>query len=278
MATLIQLMQNVLSQKDPLIPNETKRVILKEFLQVYTLDFLYNHPVYRKLNFYGGTCLHVIYGINRLSEDIDLDNSKGIDLSTLENDLLTFYHSNIGYAEVTAKTQTGEWGIRRTTLKFPILYALGLTSHVNEPLHLKVEVSQHKQISIIRKTPVLVYGRSFVTAHFSMETMMAGKMLACLERNFQKGSNGAKIKGRDFYDLLWFMQQKIQPLEEKLAKDGMQPYTVQTAMLALSEKIAGIKIADLAEDLLPLFEQRSFIEAWLEGFKDNFREYEKNYL
>ncbi len=51
MATLIQLMQNVLSQKDPLLPNETKRVLLKELLQAYTLDFIYNHPVYRKLNF-----------------------------------------------------------------------------------------------------------------------------------------------------------------------------------------------------------------------------------
>ena len=108
MATLIQLMQNVLSQKDPLLPNETKRVLLKEFLQVYTLDFLYNHPLYRKLNFYGGSCLHVIYGLNRLSEDIDLDNSNGIDLSNLENDLLAFCRSNIGYADVTAKTQIGE--------------------------------------------------------------------------------------------------------------------------------------------------------------------------
>ena len=277
MATLIQLMQNVLSQKDPLLPNETKRVILKEFLQAYTLDFLYNHPVYRKLNFYGGTCLHVIYSLNRLSEDIDLDNSNGIDLSNLENDLLTFYRSNIGYADVTAKTQIGEWGVRRTTLKFPILYALGLTSHANEPLHLKVEISQHKQISLIRKTPVLLFGRSFVTAHFSLETMMAGKMLACLERNFQKGE-GAAIKGRDFYDLLWFMQQKIRPLEEKLAKDGHQPYTVQSAMELLGEKIAEMKLSDLAEDLLPLFEQRSFIEAWLEGFKENFLEYAKNYL
>jgi hypothetical protein len=278
MATLIQSMQNVLSQKDPLLANETKRVLLKEFLQAYTLDFIYNHPVYRKLNFYGGTCLHLIYGLNRLSEDIDLDNSNGIDLSALEGDLLTYFRINIGYVDVMAKTQQGEWGIRRTTLKFPILYSLGLASYPNEALHLKVEVSQHKQISIIRKTPVLVYGRSFVAAHFSLETMMAGKMIACLERNFHKGSNGAEIKGRDFYDLLWFMQQKIQPLEEKLAKDGMQPYTVQTAMLILSEKIAGIKIADLAEDLLPLFEQRSFIEAWLEGFKDNFGEYKKNYL
>lgn len=277
MATLIQSMQNVLSQKDPLLANETRRIILKEFLQAYTLDFLYNHPVYRKLNFYGGTCLHMIYGLNRLSEDIDLDNGDGIDLSNLENDLLAFYRSNVGYADVTARTQIGEWGVRRTTLKFPILYALGLTSHANEPLHMKVEVSQHKQISILRKTPVLVYGRSFVAAHFSLETMMAGKMLACLERNFQKGNKGATIKGRDFYDLLWFMQQNIQPLEEKLAKDGRQPYTVQSAMQMLGEKIAGLRESDLAEDLLPLFEQRSFIEAWLEGFKENFTEFRKNY-
>lgn len=106
---------------------------------------------------------------------------------------------------------------------------------------------------------------------------MAGKMLACLERNFQKGE-GATIKGRDFYDLLWFMQQRIQPLEEKLVKDGRQTYSVQSAMQLLDEKIAGLKISDLAEDLLPLFEKRFFIEAWLEGFKENFRVYMKNYL
>lgn len=272
MATLIQTMQNVLSQKDPLLPNETKRVILKEFLQAYTLDFLYNHPLYRKLNFYGGTCLHVIYGLNRLSEDIDLDNSPGIELGNLENDLLAFYRSSIGYDEVSAKTQSGEWGVRRTTLKFPVLNALGLTSHANEPLHLKVEVSQHRQIAIVRRTPILLFGRSFVAAHFSLETMMAGKILACLERNFQKGA-GSLIKGRDFYDLLWFMQQKIRPLEEKLARDGRQPYTVQSALQLLSVKVANIKRSDLAEGLLPLFEQRSFIEAWLDGFQENYREF-----
>lgn len=277
MATLIQLMQNLLAQKNPLLPNDTKRVILKEFLQGYTLDFLYNHPAYRRLNFYGGTCLHVIYNLNRMSEDLDLDNSNEIDLSNLENDLLIYFRSTIGYGEVVAKTQIGEGGTRRTTLKFPVLYSLGLTRYPNESLYLKVEVSQHKQISIIRRTPVLLYGRSFVAAHFSLETMMAGKMLACLDRNFQTGKVSS-IKGRDFYDLLWFMQQRIQPLEEKLAKDGKQPYTVQSAMQILSEKISKLKKEDLAEDLLPLFEQRTFIEAWLESFNENFGEYVKYYL
>jgi len=47
MATLIQLMQNVLSKKDPLLPNEIKWIILKEFIQAYTLGFFYNHSLYR---------------------------------------------------------------------------------------------------------------------------------------------------------------------------------------------------------------------------------------
>ncbi len=276
MATLIHLMQNDLSQKSILLPNETKRIVLKNYLQIYALDFLYNHPLYHKLNFYGGTCLHLVYNLNRLSEDIDLDNSNQVDLVSLENDLLTFFHSEFGDTKVSAKTQTGEWNVRRITLKFSILYELGLTQFTNEPLHLKIEISPHKQVSVIRKTPVLLIGKSFVVAHFSLETMMAGKMIACLERNFQKGK-GAMIKGRDFYDLLWFMQQRVQPLEEKLAKDGNQSYTIQSAMKMLKEKVETIRLSDLAEDLLPLFEQRSFIEAWLEGFKENFFEYLKNY-
>ncbi len=277
MATLIQMMQAVLLQKSPALSNETKRIILKELLQAYTLDFLYNNSRYRKLRFYGGTCLHVIYGLNRLSEDIDLDNSEAIDLDALENDLVSYFRSSIGYPDLTAKTQIGEWGVLRTTLKFTILYSLGLSAHADEALHLKVEVSQHKQIAVVKRTPVLFGGRSFVAEHFSLETMMAGKMLACLERKFQKGE-GAAIKGRDYYDLLWFMQQKIMPLEEKLAGDGLQPYTIQSAMTILAEKVEALSINDLAEDLLPLFEQRTFIESWLESFKDNFRDYVKAYL
>jgi len=269
-------MQNDLSQKSILLPNETKRIILKNYLQIYALDFLYNHPLYHKLNFYGGTCLHLVYDLNRLSEDIDLDNSNQVDLVSLENDLLTFFHSEFGDTKVSAKTQTGEWNVRRITLKFSILYELGLTQFTNEPLHLKIEISPHKQVSVIRKTPVLLIGKSFVVAHFSLERLLAGKLIACLERNFQKGK-GAMIKGRDFYDLLWFMQQRVQPLEEKLAKDGNQSYTIQSAMKMLKEKVETIRLSDLAEDLLPLFEQRSFIEAWLEGFKENFFEYLKNY-
>lgn len=123
-----------------------------------------------------------------------------------------------------------------------------------------------------QRTPVLTFGHSLVARHFSKETMMAGKMLTCLERNFMRGRSGDSIKGRDFYDLLWFMQQHIWPLEEKLATDGKQAYTVKSAMQALQEKVEAINTRELALDLLPLFEQRTFIEAWLEAFHDTFHD------
>lgn len=278
MATLIQVLQHVLDQKDPLLAPETKRILLKETLQAYVLDFLYNHPAYRRLNFYGGTCLHVVYELNRLSEDLDLDNSAGVDLSNLANDLSKMFANTLGYPETVAKAQQGEKGIFRLTLKFPVLNAMGLSAHPDEALHLKVEISHHRQVSIIQNTPVFYHGRSFVPAHFSLETMMAGKMIACLERNFQRGREGAFIKGRDFYDLLWFMQKGIRPLEEKLARDAEIPHTVPSAMAALKEKITGIRVDDLAVDLLPMFESRAFITSWLEHFHANFERYVRDYI
>jgi predicted nucleotidyltransferase component of viral defense system len=278
MATLIQTLQNVLVGKDPLLPPETKRIILKEVLQAYVLDYIYNHTNYRHLNFYGGTCLHVVYGLNRLSEDLDFDNQTHLDLTDLAENLAQYFQKSFGYGDVSAKTQRGEGGILRVTLKFPVLNDLGLSPHATEALHLKVEVSQHEQVAIIQHTPVLVFGRSLVATHFSLETLMAGKMLACLERNFERGRSGIQIKGRDFYDLLWFMQQQVQPLDEKLAHDGQQPYTVESAMLALQEKVARIKSRELAIDLLPMFESRQYIEAWLDAFHENFLIFVNSYL
>jgi predicted nucleotidyltransferase component of viral defense system len=278
MASLIQTLQHTLDSKDPLLALETKRILLKEVLQAYVLDFIYNHPQYRRLNFYGGTCLHVVYDLNRLSEDLDFDNSTGIDLSNLADDLTGLFRKSLAYDPIEIKSQQGENRILRVTIKLPVLNELGLSPHRNEALHVKVEVSHHNQIAVLQNTPVFYLGRSFVPSHFSLETMMAGKMIACLERNFQRGREGAFIKGRDYYDLLWFMQKGIQPLDEKLTKDGEKPYTMKSAMLALKDKIAGISSSDLAVDLLAMFESGVFIESWLENFRVNFERYASNYI
>ena len=51
--------------------NLFKRTLLKEYLQIVILDYLYSHPQYSDLVFYGGSCLAHCFGLNRLSEDLD---------------------------------------------------------------------------------------------------------------------------------------------------------------------------------------------------------------
>lgn len=277
MATLTQSLMNALERRAADLPADTKRFILKEVLQAYVLDFLYNHSIYRYLNFYGGTCLHILYQLNRLSEDLDIDNSHGVKIASLQHDLENFFSKRLNYKHVTSQYQESKAGIIRITLKFPVLYELGLTLHRGEMLHLKVEISTHEQIAEIQHTPVLFHGRSFVPAHFSLETMMAGKMIACIERSFSAGKSGINFKGRDYYDLLWFMQRKTWPLEEKLAKDGKQPYSVVTAFESLAENVANISKRELSYDLIPLFEEPVFIETWLNSFHTNFHRFLKFY-
>ena len=49
------------------------RSALKEVLQDYVLNFVYNNKTYKDLIFTGGTCLRKVYGLPRLSEDLDFD-------------------------------------------------------------------------------------------------------------------------------------------------------------------------------------------------------------
>ena len=278
MATLIQYLQGVLLTKDPILPNEIKRILLKETLQSIVLDYLYNHSHYRALHFYGGSCLRVVFGLNRMSEDLDLDNQHKVDLGNLNADLTGYFYQRLDFREMTLKEQTSRSGILRLTLKFPILQEMGLSPLSEELLHLKLKISHHPQIVKIDHTPVFYYGRSFVPAHFSIETMMAAKMLACLERSFQIGQTSTTIKGRDYYDLLWLMQKQIWPLEQKLAQDGKQHYTTKSAMRAIQERVDQLRPRDLAADLFPLFEQRTFIESWIESFHTNFNHFVEPYL
>jgi len=277
MATLTQFLQSVLAKKAPDLPNNTQRILLKETLQAYVLDFLYNHPEYRHLNFYGGTCLRSVFQLNRLSEDIDLDNQARVDLSRLKEDLLQHFLNIEPGLAINAHAQMGASEVMRITLRFPVLFTLGLSPQQSENLHLKVEISHHDQVAVTQRTPVLYHSRAFIPVHFSLETMMAGKILACLERSFFVGKTKT-IKGRDFYDLLWFMQQRIEPLEEKLSKDGRVPYTKRNALETLRGKVARISRHELAQDLFPLFENRTFIETWVDAFHENFERFSEFYM
>ncbi|MFC1780081.1 nucleotidyl transferase AbiEii/AbiGii toxin family protein [Patescibacteria group bacterium] len=277
MATLIDQLKTI-KDKSKLdeIDTETVRVILKEKLQLFILNFLYNHQKYKDLVFYGGSALRIVHDLNRLSEDLDFEKPKELDISNLTKDISDYFTKEIQYKDIIISKQGNT--IKRITLKFPVLYELDLSTHESENLHLKIEVNT-KPTGVYKTelTPVTSSSFSFLLKTYDLPTLMAGKMIAVLERNFRKGNTEILIKGRDFYDLIWYMSKNIKPNEKKLL-DVNRKYTTRKTFQLISKRIENIKSRDLLVDLEFLFKNHKFIKNWCKSFHNLYEKYIGEYL
>lgn len=194
--------------------NLFKRNLLKEYLQVVVLDFIYSHPRYSDLVFYGGSCLAHCFGLPRLSEDLDFVDEKGkIELSVLAGDLENYFLKN---TDLPVKTVTQKF---RIYLKFPLLQELGLSKKgETDLLFLKVEIFSRFNFCRKYKTeirPFFKFNRSILIKIFALPTLMATKIRAVLQRKWEKtdkqGKVTATVKGRDYFDLLWYLERGVKP-------------------------------------------------------------------
>lgn len=213
METLKPFLKNLISES--VSGNDLfKRNLLKEYLQVVVLDFIYAHPFYSQLVFYGGSCLMHCFGLPRLSEDLDFVDEKGkIDIAELAHDLEDFFKKQTDL-EVKATVQKF-----RVYLKFPILYDLGLGKKgESDLLFLKVEVFSQFDFCKKYKTeirPLFRYNRSILIYTFDLPTLMATKIRAVIFRKWEKtdkeGKTTIKAKGRDYFDLMWYLEKGVTP-------------------------------------------------------------------
>lgn len=273
---IITEITNLLKEpKNVNLSDVTKRLLIKDHLITYILDYIYHHPRYRKLIFYGGTCAEIVYGLPRLSEDIDLENSVGIEVSQFGNDLEDYLKKKFGLRDIDVYIQKGEGGIHRATVRIPgVLHGAKLAPTEKEKLHVKVEMSNHAQVFETEMTPIVRSGKIMTIAHFDKPSLMAGKMIACMERVFRKGVTSALVKGRDWYDLWWYLNEGVTPNEEKLRADSEVGISMDEAWKLIGEQVKKLKRRDLEVDLMPFFTDQIFINDWL----DNFQDFYKNLL
>lgn len=190
------------------------RNILKEYLQIIVLDYLYSHPVYGKLIFYGGSCLAQCYGLPRLSEDLDFVDIKGdVDIAGLSADLATYFNSD---TDLNVKSSTQKF---RVILKFPILKELGIAGESDSDF-LMVKIEVFRDDGLLRACPVeavplFKMNRSIIVRAFDLPTLMATKIRAVLHRKWEKtdktGKTLATVKGRDYFDLIWYLRKGVAP-------------------------------------------------------------------
>jgi predicted nucleotidyltransferase component of viral defense system len=213
METIKPVLKNIISES-PSRNNLFKWNLLKEYLQIVVLDFVYSHPAYSQLLFYGGSALAHCFGLERLSEDLDfIDEKKKISVSRLAKDLEDYF---LKRTDLPVKTTVQKF---RIYLKFPILHDLGLTTREEtDTLFLKVEVYTDVDFCESYTTdirPVFKFNRSLLIKTLDPPTLMATKVRAILFRKWEKtnkqGKTTVKVKGRDYFDLLWYLRKGIQP-------------------------------------------------------------------
>lgn len=268
MATLIDELRMVVGDSTSRgIRPDVIRIQLKEKLQLYVLDFIYNSPKYNHLIFYGGTCLRKCFGTGRMSEDIDFETSEGFEKKTFAEDVAKHFRGHIAYPNLLVHCPGQK--ISRVELRFPVLNLLGLSPLADEKLNLKVEVNLIDKKYPTETKTISEDRFSFVVRHYDLPTLMAGKLLACLNRVWVRGKSGATVKGRDYFDLLWYMQRQIVPNEARLADAPGHP-TLEDAFKTLADKVKKIRTTDLMLDLEPLFEDGRFVKSWVDHFHDEF--------
>lgn len=266
MKTNIQILKNLLQNN----PSQNKlflRNLVKEYFQIFILDFIYSHPTYAQLIFYGGSCLRHCYQLPRLSEDLDFVDLQGkVKLKSLAQDLQSYLTQAIGYP-ITIKQQKF-----RISIKIPLLKELNLSSESESDLiFLKVEIfSQfnfcHKyQIEMI---PLFKFNQSILIRTFDLPTLMSTKIRAVLYRKWKKinktGQTIVKIKGRDFFDLVWYLQKGIKPNLDCL--ENIKNIKELKEKLLIS--IQKIDSQSVKLDLEPLISDHHFTTALSSHIKD----------
>lgn len=247
-------------EKHPAAKGPFLRTVLKERLQDYLLNFVYNAHEYRDLIFTGGSCLRKLYGLNRLSEDLDFDFIGSLNLDQFAQDAEKYFKGSLGYKDLTTKQSGNQNTIY---FKFPILEELGLAQNLadSQVLFVRCDFSQVRDGKYATQTSMLSTPEAaFFAKSYDLPTLFAHKVTAFLTRDFFKSDDQKEsFKGRDIYDLFWLFQRSEQSAgsldpnwDRVFELTGMADK--QTVLTALRQKLNKIDPRLVYTDLLPFLE------------------------
>lgn len=192
----------------------SERTKLREILQQAALLGLERCGFFEKAAFYGGTALRILYGLDRFSEDLDftlLKPDKDFDftpfLEGMKKELASFGFS----MDISTKSKSIETSIISAFMKMntiELYLAINENSkniNHNEKIQIKLEIDIDPPLySFCLENRLVLNPTTFYVLTLCKEELFAGKMSAILYRTWK-----GRVKGRDWYDLIWYIQNKV---------------------------------------------------------------------
>jgi predicted nucleotidyltransferase component of viral defense system len=254
---------------------------LKEIIQEITLAGLAKGQFYDRAAFYGGTALRIFYGLPRFSEDLDFTLLKPAPDFSLKNyfnavkETLASFGFEVEAEEIDKKNKTDiESAFLKANTK---IHLLKISSgqkfadkiQFNKKLSIKFEVDTTPPLGFETEVKILTPPITSSIRLMKLPYLFSGKMHAILFRKW-----GARVKGRDFYDLLWYIGRKtpinLLYMENKMRDGGQwtEHRKLEPGDLTklLEKRIEGIDFKIAGQDVIAFIKDPREVDLWTKDF------------
>jgi len=250
---------------------------LKQIIQQIALLGLWRAKFFEHAAFYGGTALRILYKLDRFSEDLDfslLNVNPTFSLNpyhkAMEEELAAFGFT----VEISEKKKNTKSAINSAFLKantkehlLKIDAPSGIQSRYPKQasLKVKIEIDTEPPMNFATETKALLQPIPFWVKSYTLPDLFAGKISAALCRQWKN-----RVKGRDWYDLLWFIQNNVPVnlthLETRLRCFSFykekDPLTKNRLIELLSNRIEALDVALAKEDIIKFIRHPNRLDGW----------------
>jgi predicted nucleotidyltransferase component of viral defense system len=254
---------------------------LREILQEIALLGLWRSKFFEKGAFYGGTALRVLYGLDRFSEDLDfslLEPEPGFNLSRYSKALQTEMRSFGFEVSLESKGKGSSRAVQSAFLKantFKQLLIIEAEEKVvrglpkGQVLKIKVEVDTDPPPGFATEVKYLLHPIPFSVRSYVLPDLFAGKMHAILCRRWK-----ARVKGRDWYDFVWFVSNhpelNLLHLKKRMIQTGDweedKPLTTERFSERFRKMIETVDLKMACAEVAPFVNDPDALAVWSKEF------------
>ncbi len=237
------------------------RCIIREYLQERTLETLQDNNAFVNWAFVGGTALRFLYSMPRFSEDLDFSTAApGLEdnfvplMQRIKNQFIAEGYS-VNIKAKPAKT------VKSAFIKFDgLLYEMGVSAHRSEVISIKIDIDTNPPIGAGLETSIIRKHCLLNLQHYDKSSLLAGKLHAVLMRKY--------TKGRDIYDLLWYLSDKTWPKPNieflnnalKQTSENNIQLTPDNWQQHIAERIEKLDWEKVIADVKPFIEKQSDLQ------------------
>lgn len=234
-----------------------------EVMQQTVLAGLYRGGFFEHAAFYGGTCLRMMHGVERYSEDMDfslLKKDEGFSLERYFPAIIDECRLLGREVEITRKDKRTFGKVESAFLK-DTTDVYNISFQTEKSIKIKIEVDTMPPLQFDTEQQLLLQPFSFMVRCFTLPCLFAGKMHALLFRQWKN-----RVKGRDWYDFEWYVRTavplKFEHLQARVRDFNGMDIDIKQFQAMLTERLSQTDIRQVKADVIPFVQNPQELDIW----------------